>query len=172
METLPQRKTAPNKREVAELRSGFTPGSCAAAAAKAAAHVLINEHCLESVDITLPNGQKANFKVHRVKYNCDTAEAYIVKDAGDDSDMTGGAEICCEVKFYTKGFGVIVKGGQGIGTVTKPGLPESVGQPAINPEQMKMIKDELCKVLKETGCPLGLEATIFSRAARNWPRRP
>ena len=82
METLPREKTAPKKREGAELRRGFTTGSCAAAAAKAAAHVLINEQGLESVDITLPNGQKANFKVHRVKYECDTAEACIIKGRG------------------------------------------------------------------------------------------
>ena len=56
--------------------------------------------------------------------------------------------------------------------VTKPGLSVPVGQPAINPVLMKVIKDGLCKVLKETDCPLGLEATISFRAARNWPRRP
>jgi cobalt-precorrin-5B (C1)-methyltransferase len=161
MITLPREKTAPKKKEGTELRRGFTTGSCAAAAAKAAAHVLINERGLESVDITLPNGQRADFKVHRFKYESDTAEACIIKDAGDDPDITGGAEICCEIKFYTKGFGVIVKGGKGIGMVTKPGLSVPVGQPAINPVPMKMIKDELSKVLKDTDCPLGLEATIF-----------
>ncbi|MHB8173172.1 MAG: cobalt-precorrin-5B (C(1))-methyltransferase CbiD [Nitrospirota bacterium] len=161
MMTLPGEKTAPRKKEGTELRRGFTTGSCAAAAAKAAAYVLINRQGLESVEITLPGGQSADFKVHRFKYENDTALACVIKDAGDDPDITGGAEICCEVSFYTKGFGVIVKGGQGIGTVTKPGLTVPVGQPAINPVPMKMIKDELCKALKDTDCPLGLEATIF-----------
>ena len=161
MMTLSLVKTVPRKMEGTELRRGFTTGSCAAAAAKAAAYVLINEQGLESVDITLPGGQRADFRVHRVKYENDTAEACIIKDAGDDPDITGGAEICCEVRFNTKGLGVIVKSGRGIGTVTKPGLSVPVGQPAINPVLMKAIKDELCKVLKETDCPFGLEATIF-----------
>ncbi len=161
MMTSPREKTAPRKKEGVELRRGFTTGSCAAAAAKAAAYVLINEQGLETVDITLPGGQRADFKVHRFKYENDTALACVIKDAGDDPDITGGAEICCEVRFYTKGFGVVVKGGQGIGTVTKPGLTVPVGQPAINPVPMKMIKDELAKALRDTDCPLGLEATIF-----------
>ncbi len=161
MMTSPREKTAPRKKEDTELRRGFTTGSCAAAAAKAAAYVLINEQGLETVDITLPGGQMADFRVHRFKYENDTAIACVIKDAGDDPDITGGAEVCCEVRFYTKGFGVIVKGGQGIGTVTKPGLAVPVGQPAINPIPMKMIKDELAKALRDTDCPLGLEATIF-----------
>ncbi|HLB25866.1 MAG TPA: cobalt-precorrin-5B (C(1))-methyltransferase, partial [Nitrospirota bacterium] len=119
-----------------------------------------NEKPIEKVEIGLPAGVKVAFYVSGLNYSDDRAEATIIKDAGDDPDVTGGAEICAEVKFYTKGFGVIVKGGRGIGVVTKPGLPVPVGQPAINPMPMKMIKDELCKVLRETNCPLGLEVTI------------
>ncbi|MGA2192973.1 MAG: cobalt-precorrin-5B (C(1))-methyltransferase [Nitrospirota bacterium] len=155
-------KIAPTKkRERDELRRGFTTGACATAAAKAAAYALISEQGVENVEITLPVGHNAVFEVAHIEYSNDRAEASVIKDAGDDPDVTGGAEICAEVKFYTKGFGVIVKGGKGIGMVTKPGLSVPVGQPAINPVPLKMIKDELCKVLKETDCPLGLEATIY-----------
>ena len=154
-------KTAPRKKESGELRKGFTTGACAAAAAKAAAYILIKEQNVNEVEISLPAGQKAVFEIYDLNYENDVALATIIKDAGDDPDVTNGAEIGAEVRFYTKGFGITVKAGKGVGQVTKPGLAVPVGQPAINPVPMKMIKDELCKVLKETDCPLGLEATIF-----------
>ena len=150
----------PKKKGSVALRKGFTTGSCAAAA-KAAAYALINERGVDEVTITLPAGAKASFPVHNVEFTEDWARATVKKDAGDDPDVTNGAEIGAVVVFYTKGFGVFVKGGSGVGRVTKPGLAVPVGQAAINPVPMKMIKDELAKALKETGCPLGLEATIF-----------
>ena len=156
-----QAKTAPSKMETSGLRRGFTTGACAAAAAKAAAYTLINERPVDEVEITLPEGSNAVFKVHTVEYDQDRAEVTVIKDAGDDPDVTAGAEIGAEVTFFTTGFGIIVKGGKGVGVVTKPGLPVPVGHPAINPVPMKMIKEELCKVLKETECPLGLEVVIF-----------
>jgi cobalt-precorrin-5B (C1)-methyltransferase len=154
-------KLAPMKKEGTELRRGFTTGACAAAAAKAAAYALIREHGPEKVEIALPSGGRAVFYPHTLEYENDMAIATVIKDAGDDPDITNGAEIGAEVRFYTKGFGILVKGGKGVGLVTKPGLPVPVGQPAINPVPMKMIRDELCRVLKETDCPLGLDVTIF-----------
>lgn len=149
------------KKDSVLLRRGFTTGACAAAAAKAAAYALIREQASERVDITLPAGYKAVMDVHAVEFTEDWARASVIKDAGDDPDVTNGAEIGATVAFYTKGYGVVVNGGTGVGKVTKPGLAIPVGHAAINPIPMKMIKDELAKVLKETGCPLGLEATIF-----------
>lgn len=159
--TTVQVKTTQNNKVKDLLRQGFTTGACAAAAAKAAAYALINERPVDKVEITLPAGFNASFDVHMVEYDDDRAEATIIKDAGDDPDVTAGAEIGAEVTFFTTGFGIIIKGGKGVGLVTKPGLPVPVGHPAINPVPMKMIKDELCKVLKETDCPLGLEVVIF-----------
>lgn len=156
-----QAKAAPSNMEKSGLRRGFTTGACAAAAAKAAAYTLINERPVDKVEIALPEGSNAVFNVHSVEYDQDRAEVTVIKDAGDDPDVTAGAEIGAEVTFFTTGFGVTVKGGRGVGLVTKPGLPVPVGHPAINPVPMKMIKEELCKVLKETDCPLGLEAVIF-----------
>jgi len=143
------------------LRKGYTTGACATAAAKAASYALINEQGVDSVVITLPAGQDVEFRVHSVEFTEDWARATVLKDAGDDPDVTNGAEIGAFVKFYTKGYGVVVGGGKGVGMVTKPGLPVPAGQHAINPGPMKMIKEELALVLKETGCPLGLDVTIF-----------
>ena len=154
-------KTAPKSSGVGELRRGYTTGSCAAAAAKAAAYAMILERPISEVEIALPSGRKVTFAVHDLEYKEDWAMATVIKDAGDDPDVTGGAEIGAEVRFYTKGYVVNVRGGGGVGVVSKPGLAVQVGQPAINPVPMKMIKDELFKVLKETDCPLGLDVEIF-----------
>ena len=154
-------KAEPKKKDSAELRRGYTTGACAAAAAKAAAYALINEQGVDRVEVTLPAGQKVFFDVNRIEFTEDWAEATVIKDAGDDPDVTAGAEIGALVKFYTKGFGVMVKGGKGVGKVTKPGLAIPVGHAAINPVPLKMIKDELARVLQETDGPLGLETTIF-----------
>ncbi len=156
-----QEKVATGKRISSGLRRGFTTGACAAAAAKAASYALINERGVDSVEITLPSGAKAQFKVEHLEFTDDYAEATVIKDGGDDPDVTNGAEIGAVVSFYTKGFGVVVKGGKGVGKITKPGLAVPVGHAAINPVPLKMIKDELARVLRETGCPLGLDATIF-----------
>ncbi|MBI5190201.1 MAG: cobalt-precorrin-5B (C(1))-methyltransferase [Nitrospirae bacterium] len=154
-------KTMPKAKATAELRSGFTTGACATAAAKAAAYALINEHGVDKVEISLPAGPRAVFDVHHLEFTDDWAQATVIKDAGDDPDVTNGAEIGAVVKFYTKGYGIVVKGGRGVGKVTKPGLAIPVGHAAINPVPLKMLKDELAKVLKETDCPLGLEVTVF-----------
>jgi len=143
------------------LRRGYTTGTCAAAAAKAAAYALINETPVDSVEVELPGGGVAEIEVHAIEFTEDWAKASVIKDAGDDPDVTDGAEIGALVMFYTKGAGVVVDGGKGVGRVTKPGLPVHVGQAAINPVPLKMIKDELAHVQKETDCPLGLEVVVF-----------
>ncbi len=161
MTTSGKVKPCPTRSETAGLRKGFTTGSCATAAAKAAAYALILERRVDSVEISLPSGDTAVFSIRDIDFTEDWARAVVVKDAGDDPDVTNGAEIGAFVKFYTKAYGVVVSGGRGVGMVTKPGLAVPVGQPAINPVPMKMIKDELMAVLKETDCPLGLEAVVF-----------
>lgn len=161
MTTTSSVKPAPKKTGSLGLRKGYTTGACATAAAKAAAYALINEQGMDSVEIRLPIDKTVSFNVHSMEYNEDWAIATVIKDAGDDPDVTNGAEIGAFVKFYTKGYGVVVAGGKGVGVVTKPGLAVPVGHPAINPAPMKMIKDELAVVLRETGCPLGLDVTIF-----------
>jgi len=130
------------------LRSGFTTGACAAAAAKAAALLFIGENSSEDVEIPFPDGSRKTFQVHSASHATDkSCEAYIIKDAGDDPDVTNGAAIGARVghshdksctNCVTIG-GVQLCGGRGVGRVTKPGLAIKTGEPAINPVPRKMI---------------------------------
>jgi len=132
------------------LRSGFTTGSCSAAAAKAAALLLATGTCPEAVEIPFPDGTRKAFAVQNSKCDDDTAWASIIKDAGDDPDVTNGAEIGAAVSrtlSTVTGADCVTFGsiqlcrGVGVGTVTKPGLAIPVGEPAINPMPRQMIED-------------------------------
>ena len=115
------------------LRSGWTTGACAAAAAKAAAQALATGQMPATVAIRLPQGQTPSFAVVGGVVGADFAEAGIVKDAGDDPDVTHGAEIRVHLARNAPGLGLVFCAGTGVGTVTKPGLALAVGEPAINP---------------------------------------
>lgn len=129
------------------LRRGWTTGACAAAAAKAAATALLTGAFPDPVTIRLPGGQTPAFALTRESLGDGVAEAGIVKDAGDDPDVTHGALVLARVR--PGGAGVHFKAGDGVGTVTKPGLPLAVGEPAINPVPRRMITD----ALTEAGLP-------------------
>ena len=120
------------------LRSGYTTGACAAAAAKAAALALVNQEAVEGVKVTLPAGKRVNFAVSRCVFNSLEASCSVIKDAGDDPDVTNGVEICAAVSWGKEG-GVTIEGGRGVGVVTKPGLEIPVGMAAINPVPRRMI---------------------------------
>ena len=124
------------------LRSGYTTGACAAAAAKAAIIHLLKKHPVPQVEIPFPRGGRVCFTVHRTSLvDARLALASVIKDAGDDPDVTNGAEIVAEARITGREGGIIrVLGGQGVGIVTKPGLPVMVGEPAINPIPRMMIK--------------------------------
>jgi len=122
------------------LRSGFTTGTCAAAAAKAAAVFICSGKCLHSVSLVLPGGDKTEIPIVYVKAKGCGAEAAVRKDAGSDPDITHGAIISAFV-YRHDGTEVILEAGKGVGTVTKPGLSVPVGKPAINPVPERMIKD-------------------------------
>ncbi|MFW8601860.1 cobalt-precorrin-5B (C(1))-methyltransferase [Desulfobacterota bacterium M19] len=130
------------------LRSGFTTGACAAAAARAAALLLVNGKAPGRVRIPFPDHKEREFIVTDCRLtdsNPPTARASIIKDAGDDPDVTNGAEIRTAVSLVsgisteTQPPGLIFKNGEGVGVVTKPGLAIPVGQPAINPVPRQMI---------------------------------
>lgn len=139
------------------LRSGYTTGACAAAAAKAATRILLSNMTsgmpfFESnvVDIPFPDGSRVNFTIHGsgVKNNGSTAWASVIKDAGDDPDVTNGAEIMAEVKFLNDAETRLkILGGKGVGVITKPGLPVGIGEPAINPVPRRMISDAVMEAL-------------------------
>ncbi len=137
-------------------RSGFTTGACAAAAAKAAAILLITGKTVNEVEIPFPDGRRFVFRIEGGEYDPEngTACASVIKDAGDDPDITDGAEIMVEARFRevkggTAGGSVLIKAGPGVGTVTKPGLVLPVGEPAINPVPRMMIETAVKEALHE-----------------------
>ena len=133
------------------LRRGWTTGACATAAAKAAYTALLTGTFPDPVEIILPKGQKVSFALSREEHNGDSAMAGVVKDAGDDPDVTHGAEIQVTVRSGTPGTGVNFQAGEGVGTVTRPGLPLGVGEPAINPVPRQMIRGVILQVARING---------------------
>ncbi len=146
---------SPKKR----LRSGFTTGACAAAAAKAAGLLLAGNTQRSKVIIPFPDGQDREFAIKNSKLlstdNRKSATASIIKDAGDDPDVTNGAEIIATISVTTtaeppqithNNLGITFQAGAGIGRVTKPGLALPVGEPAINPVPRQMIIAALAEI--------------------------
>jgi cobalt-precorrin-5B (C1)-methyltransferase len=125
------------------LRRGWTTGACATAAAKAALEALTTGQFEDPVTITLPGGQTPAFTLAHEAQGDGWAEAGIIKDAGDDPDVTHGALIIARVSKGTAGSGVTFHAGEGVGTVTKPGLPIPPGEPAINPVPRQMMREVL-----------------------------
>ena len=130
-------ETPPQKTH---LRKGWTTGTCAAAAARAAYEALLTGKFPESVTITLPGGARPSFVLAFEELGEDFARAGIIKDAGDDPDVTHGALVIARVSNGPPGSGVAFHAGEGIGTVTRAGLPLPPGEPAINPVPRQMIK--------------------------------
>jgi cobalt-precorrin-5B (C1)-methyltransferase len=125
------------------LRKGWTTGACAAAGAVAAFRALVDGAFPDPVSIRLPGGERPAFPLSRQAAGPDWAEAGIVKDAGDDPDVTHGTEIVTRVARGAAGKGLAFQAGEGVGTVTLPGLPLDVGEAAINPGPRRIIADNL-----------------------------
>jgi len=138
-----------------QLRSGYTTGACAAAAAKGAAF-LLRDGAAETVEIALPAGLTAPFRLHGQARAAGVARCYVVKDAGDDPDVTHGIELHAELR-RTDIRGLQISAGTGIGKVTKPGLAVPVGQPAINPVPRQMITQAIGEVFSGNE---GLQLTL------------
>ncbi|WP_408906526.1 cobalt-precorrin-5B (C(1))-methyltransferase [Roseomonas sp. E05] len=134
-------------RQDEPLRRGWTTGACATAAAKAAYAALRTGAFPDPVTITLPRGEQPAFALAEHALLPDgAAMAAIVKDAGDDPDVTHGALIRVAVRLLPRGSGVAFAAGEGVGTVTLPGLPLPPGEPAINPAPRAMIRAALAEV--------------------------
>jgi cobalt-precorrin-5B (C1)-methyltransferase len=121
------------------LRTGWTTGSCASAAAKAAAEALVTQAVQEVVEVALPSGRRVTFAVDSCMVRADRAEAVVIKDAGDDPDVTHGARLTATVSWRDDP-GIELDGGEGVGVVTRPGLGLDLGGPAINPVPRRMIE--------------------------------
>ncbi len=141
------------------LRRGWTTGACATAATKAALVGLITGKCPDPVEITLPKGQVVAFALALEERGHDWVRVGVVKDAGDDPDVTHGAMIVATVRL--RAAGVVFKAGDGVGIVTKPGLPVAVGEPAINPVPRQMME----AVVAQWGSGAEIEISIPGGAA-------
>lgn len=137
---------------MSRLRSGFTTGACAAAAAKGAVVALLRGQAPAAVEIPFPDYVRRSFPLQSCSAQSDCAAASIIKDAGDDPDVTNGAEIIALVTIQEQGRAgeaIAIQAGQGVGTVTKPGLSVAVGEPAINPVPRQMIRAAVNEALQE-----------------------
>lgn len=149
-----------SKEEPKELRRGWTTGACATAAAKAAYQALLTGDFPDPVEITLPKGGTTAFALTRHTLSGSTASAAIIKDAGDDPDVTHGALVSATVSLLPKGTGVVFKAGDGVGTVTRPGLPIPPGEPAINPVPRQMMRTAIEEVAEQHRGAGDVEITV------------
>ncbi len=142
------------------LRRGWTTGACATAAARAAFEALLGHEPEDPVPVTLPGGARACFALARLERGADNATAGIVKDAGDDPDVTHGALVTARLRHGPAGTGIVFRAGPGVGTVTLPGLPLPPGEPAINPVPRRMIAAALHEVAAARGAAADLVVEI------------
>src|SRR5437764_7421137 len=140
-------------------REGFTTGTAAAAAARAACLVLLDRGWPETVAVRLPVGRVLEIPVNTLEWTGQEASAGVVKDAGDDPDVTHGAEIFATVRRVSEP-GIHLRGGVGVGVVTQRGLELPVGSPAINPVPQRMIRQAVAEVLGSEQPDPGVEVTI------------
>ncbi|SET61586.1 cobalt-precorrin-5B (C(1))-methyltransferase [Pseudomonas graminis] len=143
----------------APLRSGLTTGSCATATSLAAARLLLAGETNDAIDITLPKGKSVQMRLEFCRLIADGAEAGTLKDAGDDPDVTHGALVSAQVRLIPEP-GVRFVAGEGVGTVTRPGLVLGVGEPAINPVPRRMMAEHLTQLAQDVAYDGGFEVTV------------
>jgi len=131
-----------------KLRTGFTTGTCATAGAKAGILAILNQEKIGSVDVTLPKKSKIQIKIASCQFDKQSAKCSVIKDGGDDPDVTHGAEIITEISLTDKPNQIEIDGGEGVGRVTKPGLGLEIGSAAINPTPKKMITENIQEIRK------------------------
>lgn len=148
-----------------KLRHGYSTGTCAAAASKAALLRLLGCEDLRQVQLSLPSGQDITVPVESAELIDQEAWAAVIKDGGDDLDATHGMKIISRLN-WSKTPGVSITGGEGVGRVTKPGLAVAVGEPAINPGPRRMIHDALKDLLPgDRGVEVEISAPEGERVA-------
>ncbi len=132
------------------LRTGYTTGTCAAAATKAALSALVSGDKLRKVNVSLPKGKHIVIDIAWIKFvNEKSVTASVIKDGGDDPDVTNGAEIWSTVSLLESSNKIMIDGGIGVGRVTKPGLGLEIGKAAINPTPLKMINQAIEEILEK-----------------------
>jgi cobalt-precorrin-5B (C1)-methyltransferase len=148
-----------NDKETKTLRHGYTTGSCAAAGAKAALLALLGQQKLTHIKIRIPIGEEVLFTLQSCEYTQESGKVTIIKDGGDDPDATHGASIVTEVSWHSEP-GIVIDGGEGVGRVTKPGLPVDIGEAAINPVPRKMIREAVQSVLDQHEVERGVQVIV------------
>ena len=145
-----------------ELRQGYTTGSSATAAAHAGVIHLLTGESPATVTILTPPGKKLTLPVHAYAREDDGVRVTVIKDGGDDPDVTHETPIQCVVSMDTTASAteVVIRGGQGVGRVTKPGLPVPVGEPAINPAPRAQIERTVQDLLREYGITARVSVTV------------
>lgn len=142
-----------------KLRYGYTTGSCAAAAAKAAAFMLLSGREIPYVELMTPKQIPLHLEVLDISRTADTVSCAIQKDGGDDPDVTNGIRIYAQIQ-KTEETGILIDGGTGVGRVTKPGLEQPVGAAAINKVPRQMIKENVEEICGQFGYSRGLSVII------------
>ncbi len=145
-------------KEGKELKLGYTTGSCATAATKASAIMLLTGETQEQVIVDTPKGMQLILDVEDITMDGDSVSCKIMKDGGDDPDATHGMRICSTVSKIHEG--IIIDGGQGVGRVTKSGLACGIGEAAINPTPRRMISSVLMEVKKKFNYEGGFKVII------------
>ena len=143
-----------------KLRFGWTTGTCATAAVNAAYTAMVTGECPKNVTVVTPSGKQADLEVAMVELGTGWAKAGIIKDAGDDPDVTHGAMICATVSSSTGHNGIRFLRGDGVGIVTRAGLPFGVGEPAINPVPRQMMTDMVAALAETLQGPQHIDIEI------------
>lgn len=164
------------RRPEGQLRTGYTTGACATAASAAACGALLHGHWPDPVEIVLPRGQVARFALSERDAGDGWARAGVVKDAGDDPDVTHGATVLSTLRHGAPGQGIRFLAGPGVGTVTRPGLPVAVGEPAINPVPRRMMTETITRIARAAGIAPDIDIEISipggaEIAAQTWNPR-
>ncbi len=144
-----------------KLRYGYTTGSCAAGATKACVHMLFTQERVEYIDLHTPKGWDLHLQVNDIVLGEKTVCCAIIKDSGDDPDMTNGMYIYAKVSF-TDTPGIVLSGGKGVGVVTRKGLSIAVGEPAINPVPREMILAETKALVDKHKYKGGVHIEIYT----------
>lgn len=143
-----------------ELRRGWTTGACATAAAAASCTALVTGGFPDRVEITLPRGERPVFDIVDPMLTPEFARCAVIKDAGDDPDVTHGAHVTVSLSPAQSGDGIVFRAGDGVGIVTKPGLPVAVGEPAINPVPRRMIAEAVSGIAARYGVAADFIVTV------------
>lgn len=148
------------EEEKTKMKTGYTTGSSATAASKAALLSIINQKKIDNVSILLPKRSFLQIPIHSCKFELDKAKCSVIKNGGDDPDVTHGAEIIVELSITKKINEIEIDGGEGVGIVTKPGLGLEINKPAINPVPKKMITENLKEIGKDILLKNGIRVVI------------